>query len=71
MLWVDGGHDYEVVRQDIDDFAPHLLAGGFAVFDDMKPRFPGVARALAETLIRDERFTYLGELRGLAIFRRR
>ena len=71
MLWVDGGHDYEVVRRDVEDFAPHLVSGGVAVFDDMKPRFPGVARALEETLMRDERFSYLGELRGLAIFRRR
>lgn len=71
LLWVDGGHDCETVRQDIQDFTPHLAAGGIAVFDDANERrFPGVLRALAETLRRDRAFQCLGDLRGLAIFKR-
>lgn len=72
FLWVDGGHDYDIVRQDIDDFAPHLLPGGYAAFDDVNPQtFPGVVQALNETLHNDESFVYEGIIGTIAIFRRR
>ena len=34
MLWVDGGHTYEDVADDIALFTPHVIAGGWVVFDD-------------------------------------
>lgn len=72
FLWVDGGHDYEIVRQDIDDFTPHLQPGAFAAFDDVnEATFPGVVRALAETLHRDPTFTYRGRLGTIAIFQKK
>lgn len=71
LLWVDGCHEYEPVRQDIADFAPHVVADGWVVFDDAAGgRFPGVERALAERMDRDPRFRRVATLRHLAVYRR-
>jgi predicted O-methyltransferase YrrM len=70
FLWIDGGHDYETVRQDIADFTPHLVPGGYIVFDDAGPeKFPGVVRAIDETLRRDARFEGVGLIKNFDIFR--
>ncbi|MCE9589033.1 MAG: class I SAM-dependent methyltransferase [Planctomycetes bacterium] len=72
MLWIDGGHDYAIVRQDIDDFAKHVAPGGYIVLDDVNPvHFPGVVRAISETLERDPCFEHLGTIKTLGLFRRK
>lgn len=72
FLWVDGGHDYETVLQDIHDFAPHVQPGGFIVFDDASDKtFPGVVRAIEETLLKDDQFVSLGSIKQFALFARR
>ena len=72
FLWVDGGHDYGTVLQDIRDFAPHVTPGGWIVFDDARPDVtPGVIRAIEETLRRDDTFEYVGRIRDVDVFRRR
>jgi len=72
FIWIDGGHNYEIVRQDIDDFTPHVQRGGFMVFDDVNEQmFPGVVRALHETLHADDAFTYQGLLETIAVFEKR
>jgi predicted O-methyltransferase YrrM len=72
FLWVDGGHDYETVLQDIHDFAPHVQPGGTVVFDDAGGEvFPGVLRAIREAMMRDPCYAYLGSIKQFALFRRR
>ena len=72
LLWVDGGHEYECVRQDIADFGPHVRPGGFAIFDDADPKaFPGVVRAIDETLHCDPTWTYLGRVKTMDLWERR
>jgi len=34
LLFVDGGHSYEVVRSDIETFGAHVVAGGVMAFHD-------------------------------------
>lgn len=71
LLWVDGCHEYEAVVRDIADFAPHVLPGGWIVFDDAAGgKFPGVERAIAEGLSTDARFHRVAVLRHLQVFRR-
>ena len=71
LLWVDGCHEYEPVLQDIADFAPHVVADGWIVFDDAAGgRFPGVERALVERMDGDARFRRTATLRHLAVYRR-
>lgn len=72
LLYVDGGHDYECVRQDIVDFAPHVRPGGIALFDDANPRaFPGVLRAIDESLRRDPSWKYLGRIKTTDLWKRK
>jgi len=72
FLWIDGGHDYDTVQQDVIDFAPHVRPGGYVVFDDVNPGdFAGLVRAVDETIGRDDRFEHLGEIKHTGLYRRR
>jgi predicted O-methyltransferase YrrM len=71
FLWIDGSHDYEDVAGDIDGFVPHVLPGGWVVFDDAATgEFPGVWQAIQDRMLTRTSFAHLGLLRHLAIFRR-
>lgn len=71
LLWIDGCHEYDAVTQDIDDFVPHVLPGGWVVFDDAAGgHFPGVERAVAEKMFGRPNFRHEGTLRHLQLFRR-
>ncbi len=50
LIHVDGGHEYEVVREDILTARALLGDGGIVIFDDWsQPHCPGVAMALWES----------------------
>jgi hypothetical protein len=50
LIHVDGGHEYEVVREDILTARTLLGDGGIVIFDDWsQPHCPGVAMALWES----------------------
>jgi predicted O-methyltransferase YrrM len=52
LLFVDGSHDYEEVKADIDAWLPRVIPGGVVVFDDYfatKPTW-NVRRAVDELL---------------------
>ena len=50
LVHVDGGHEYEVVREDILTARALLGDGGIVIFDDWsQPHCPGVAMALWES----------------------
>jgi predicted O-methyltransferase YrrM len=71
FLWVDGSHEYAGVRQDVIDFAPHVVPGAYVVFDDANnPKLPGVRQAIQETIARDPAFAFVGQLRQLGVFRK-
>ncbi|MEM8737091.1 MAG: class I SAM-dependent methyltransferase [Planctomycetota bacterium] len=72
LLWIDGGHDYDTVKQDILDFCPHVQPGGVVVFDDInEPDFPGLVRAVNETIKQNPDFEHLGEIKNTGLYRRR
>jgi predicted O-methyltransferase YrrM len=71
FLWIDGSHEYRDVLQDIEDFTPHVVAGGRVVFDDAcNQRLPGVARAIAERMSPHPGFRPLGTIKNFAVFER-
>ena len=71
LLWVDGCHEYQPVLQDIEDFVPHMLPGGWVVFDDAAGgKFPGVERAIAERMTPRPGFRRVAVIRHLQVFRR-
>lgn len=71
FLWIDGGHEYDCVRQDILDFAPHVQPGGIVVFDDVDPKvFPGVVQAVDELMHPNPSFKFLGQIKSFGLFKK-
>lgn len=72
FLWVDGSHEYEDVLEDIRLFTPHVLGGGWVVFDDAHGgHFPGVEQALKERMFGQPGFDHVGTLKHFEIFRKK
>lgn len=50
MVFLDGDHRYEAVKADIDAWLPLIRRGGILCGHDFGDLFPGVRRAVSETL---------------------
>ena len=49
LAFIDGGHNYETVKQDIEDWTPKIIVTGVVVFHDMyMPHISGVTKAVNE-----------------------
>ena len=48
FLHIDGHHDYEYVKKDIELYSPKVVVGGYILCDDTS--FPQVAQAVDESL---------------------
>jgi len=48
FAFIDGGHEYEEVSEDIRNLKKHLIEGAWIVLDDHTEEYPGVKRAAAE-----------------------
>ena len=78
IIYIDGSHDYEVVVQDIQNYAPLVKFGGFLVMDDAAtdretdnwPGHPDVGRAVNEWLDTDKRFGFVFALGHIKLYRR-
>jgi predicted O-methyltransferase YrrM len=51
VLFVDGDHGYEAVKEDLMRLAPFLVPGGWICFDDAFSTYAGVDRAITELVI--------------------
>jgi SAM-dependent methyltransferase len=83
MMYIDGSHDYEVVKQDIAFYVLQLLKpGGIVIFDDANFYIPygrppwerqgyrDVVRAVTEMMDGNSEFEFLFNLTHNKIFRR-
>lgn len=74
-LFIDGDHTYESVKQDFEDWYPHVKIDGIISIHDSAanrggPHFwPGPSK-LADELIYDERLEYLETLTSLTVFKK-
>lgn len=59
-VFIDGGHDYDSVRQDILAVRARVRPGTRLLFHDYNPEFPGVVRAVDELVRTDPAFQYVG-----------
>ena len=59
MVWVDGDHGYEAVKQDFDDWFPRRAAGGWLAIHDTVNNWHGPTRLTRELL---GRRTDLGDI---------
>jgi hypothetical protein len=50
LLWIDGCHDYESVREDFLSWAPFVLPGGWVAFHDSSDPAGGPYRVIQEAL---------------------
>jgi predicted O-methyltransferase YrrM len=48
LLFIDGLHDYENVRNDYLKFVQHVKPGGLVAFHDYEPAYPGVMKLVDE-----------------------
>lgn len=53
LLYIDGDHVYEAVKQDYQSWSPYVKPGGLIVFHDYDARHPGV-QALVDELLATE-----------------
>jgi predicted O-methyltransferase YrrM len=54
LLFIDGSHEYEDVKQDFEDWSPFVVSGAPIVFDDYGTRNHGVTRFVDAHGQRDE-----------------
>jgi predicted O-methyltransferase YrrM len=56
LIFLDGDHGYEAVKDDITRLTPFLVAGGWICFDDAFSSYEGVNRAIRECVIESSAF---------------
>lgn len=47
LLYIDASHDYVSVKQDFEHWSPHVVSGGYIIFDDV-PGWEGPTRLVNE-----------------------
>ena len=67
LLFIDGDHSYEAVRQDFELWTPFLIRGGILCFHDVGS-WPGVTQFHDELAKRTEEYESLFQLNSLAVF---
>lgn len=70
LLFIDGNHEYEAVRQDFDLWLPKLRPGGVLCLHDACAKFPGVERLIAEAIAADAGFGDQRRVDSLYVARR-
>lgn len=60
LLWIDGDHTYEGVKEDLELFAPHLADGAIVAFHDLCHWFTGPERLFCEAILLSEHFGACG-----------
>jgi len=69
LLFIDGDHSYEAVRQDFELWTPFLIRGGILCLHDVGG-WPGVTQFHDELAQRTEEYESLFQLNSLAVFRK-
>lgn len=59
LLWIDGDHDYEAVRNDFLLWEPYVVPGGVIAFHDTYA-WEGPRRVVEEYILGSDRFSILG-----------
>ena len=67
LLLIDGGHEYETVRQDWDAWSPFVSDGGGAIVLHDVRAFPGPARLFCELLQDGYRANYRMDEHGVGV----
>lgn len=60
VLNIDGLHEYEFAKQDLDLWLPHLILGGVVICHDAFSPFPEVFAAVKKTVFESGKFRFVG-----------
>lgn len=60
LLWIDGAHEYEMVRRDFELWEPHLVDGGIIALHDTIGYFAGPKKVATRFILRSDRFKNCG-----------
>lgn len=69
LLWLDGDHTYEGVKQDFERFSPHLLPQAPIAFHDAKAKKFGVHQLIAELLASGD-YEQVSDVRRIIVLRK-
>jgi len=59
LLWIDGDHNYEAVKEDFLLWEPHVIEGGVIALHDTYT-WEGPRKVVEENILRSDRFSILG-----------
>lgn len=68
LLFIDGAHDYDSVKQDYESWSPKVIDGGVIAFHDSE--FEGVSRFLEELVRRENRIKFVAFGGSIACLRK-
>lgn len=57
LAFIDGGHSYKEVCEDIRNIESFLISGALILFDDVYAGFPGIDQAVKEMIIDNPQYT--------------
>lgn len=60
VLNIDGLHEYQFAKQDLELWLPHLVSGGVVICHDAFSPFPEVFAAIKETIFKSAKFRFVG-----------
>jgi predicted O-methyltransferase YrrM len=71
LLFIDGDHSYEAVREDFDAWVGRVVEGGFVALHDTGENWDGPRRVVRESLFGSRHFTDIGFADSITYARRR
>jgi predicted O-methyltransferase YrrM len=69
LLWIDGDHEYEMVKLDFDLWSPYLIEGGTIAFHDTIG-WPGPERVVKEKIYKSHNFIKVGFIDSITYARK-
>lgn len=75
FIFIDGDHNYDAVKQDFNDWYPHVKIGGIIAFHDSAANrggpyyWPGPSQ-LADELINDDRLEIIETVHTMTVFKK-
>lgn len=69
FLWIDGAHEYEMVKLDLDKWLPHLIDGGVIAFHDTTT-WLGPSRVVEENIYKSKIFKDIGRINSITFARK-
>lgn len=68
LAFIDGQHSYAGVKGDLELVLPLVVSGGVVAIHDVDNRYPGIGKAIEETLQKANRVSFLGRIHCLVAY---